>query len=288
MYTHDTAMAMTEPVMPSTGAAVSDTPQPLAALIQAMAGTPGIIAMVNEQAASDQAAQNRCHGMLHSLNSGRASGMSANMATNMEMPAYVRMAPTPAMPSSTRYGLFVPTLPMMARAMDFAAPDLSMYSPRMAAPMKMSRFFCTNPASPVTYDDSPPTMAAAMSMPLVSAMMMAVTMDVTSTFHPFMAAMTKNTSPTTMPATPIHSIAFPFRWFFVPPTPGALARALPELSYAMSLRVARMNSTTVPCFMRSSSRRTVPSSKEERSSGLSKSVPRSPRWRLSAMASSAS
>ncbi len=129
--------------------------------------------------------------------------------------------------------------------------------------MKMSRFFCTNPASPVTYDDSPPTMATAMSMPLVSAMMMAVTMDVTSTFHPFMAAMTKNTSPTTMPATPIHSIAFPFRWFFVPPTPGALARVLPELSYAMSFLVARMNSTAVPCFMRSSSRRTVPSSKED-------------------------
>ena len=181
-----------------------------------------------------------------------------------------------------------PTFPMTAFAMALAAPDLSMNSPMMAPPMKMSRFFCTKPASPVTYDDSPPTMAAAISMPLVSAMMTAVTRDVMSTFHPFMAAMTKNTSPTTMPATPIHSIAFPFRWFFVPPTPGALARALPELSYAISFLVARMNSTTVPCFMRSSSRRTVPSSKETRSSAPSKSMPKSPRWRLSAMASSAS
>ena len=78
---------MIEPTMPSTGAAVIDTPQPFAALIHATAGTPGIIAIVNEHAPSDHAAQNRCHGMLHSLNIGRASGMSANMATNIEMPA---------------------------------------------------------------------------------------------------------------------------------------------------------------------------------------------------------
>ena len=82
-----TTMAMMEPTMPMMGAAVRDTPQPLAALIQATAGTPGIMAMVNEQAASDHAAQNRCHGMLHSRNIGRASGMRANMATNIEMPA---------------------------------------------------------------------------------------------------------------------------------------------------------------------------------------------------------
>ena len=82
-----TTMAMMEPTMPMMGAAVKDTPQPLAALIQATAGTPGIMAIVNEQAAKDQAAQNRCHGMLHSRNIGRASGMRANMATNIEMPA---------------------------------------------------------------------------------------------------------------------------------------------------------------------------------------------------------
>ena len=78
---------MTEPTMPSTGAAVMETPQPLAALIHAMAGTPGIMAIVNEQAARDHAAQNRCQGMLHSLKIGRASGMRANIATNIEMPA---------------------------------------------------------------------------------------------------------------------------------------------------------------------------------------------------------
>ena len=78
---------MMEPTMPMMGAAVIDTPQPFAALIQATAGTPGIIAIVNEQAPSVHAAQNRCHGMLHSLNMGRASGISANMATNIEMPA---------------------------------------------------------------------------------------------------------------------------------------------------------------------------------------------------------
>ena len=60
------------------------------------------------------------------------------------------MAPMAAMPSSTKYGLFVPTLPIMAFAMDFAAPDLSMNSPMMAPPMKISRFFCTKPAKPVT------------------------------------------------------------------------------------------------------------------------------------------
>ena len=80
-------MAKMVPTMPSTGAAVSETPQPFAALIQATAGTPGIIAMVNEQAASDHAAAKRCQGMLHSLNMGRASGMSANIATNIDMPA---------------------------------------------------------------------------------------------------------------------------------------------------------------------------------------------------------
>ena len=68
-----------------------------------------------------------------------------------------------------------------------------------------------NPARPVTYEVSVPTMAFMMSMPLVSAMTMAVTMDVMSTFHPFMAATTKNTSPTTMPMTPIHSMCFPFK-----------------------------------------------------------------------------
>ena len=149
--------------------------------------------------------------MLHSRNSGRASGMSANMATNIEMPAYVRMAPTAAMPRSTRYGLLLPTLFMTAWAMALAAPDLSMNSPMMAPPMKMSRLPRMNPARPVTYEVSVPTMAFMMSMPLVSAMTMAVTMDVMSTFHPFMAATTKNTSPTTMPMTPIHSMCFPFQ-----------------------------------------------------------------------------
>ena len=80
-------MAMIEPTMPMMGAAVMETPQPLAALIHATAGTPGIMAMVNEHAPRVHAAQNRCHGILHSLNIGRASGMSANMATNIEMPA---------------------------------------------------------------------------------------------------------------------------------------------------------------------------------------------------------
>ena len=73
--------------MPRMGAAVMETPQPLAALIHATAGTPGIMAMVKEQAPSDHAAQNRCHGVLDSLNSGRANGISANIATNMETPA---------------------------------------------------------------------------------------------------------------------------------------------------------------------------------------------------------
>ena len=52
-------------------------------------------------------------------------------------------------------------------------------------------------------------MDSMMSMPLVSAMTMAVTMDVMSTFQPFMAAMTKKTRPAMMPITPINSIDFP-------------------------------------------------------------------------------
>ena len=82
-----TAIAMMELTIPMMGAAVSETPQPLAALIHAIAGTPGIIAMVNEQVPSVHAAQNSGQGMSHSRNIGRASGMSANMATNIEMPA---------------------------------------------------------------------------------------------------------------------------------------------------------------------------------------------------------
>lgn len=46
-----TAIAMMEPTIPMMGAAVSETPQPLAALIHAIAGTPGIIAMVNRAGA---------------------------------------------------------------------------------------------------------------------------------------------------------------------------------------------------------------------------------------------
>lgn len=82
-----TVIAMMEPTIPMMGAAVSETPQPLAALIHAIAGTPGIIAMVNEQVPSVHAAQNSGQGMSHSRNIGRASGMSANMATNIEIPA---------------------------------------------------------------------------------------------------------------------------------------------------------------------------------------------------------
>jgi hypothetical protein len=46
-----------------------------------------------------------------------------------------------------------------------------------------------------------------MSMPFVSAMMIAVTMDEISTFQPLIEAMMKSTRATMMPITPTHSIA---------------------------------------------------------------------------------
>lgn len=204
------------------------------------------------------------------------------------------------MPRSTIYGLLVPTLFMMACAMDFAAPDLSMNSPMMAPPMKMIKLPLKNPAKPVTYDVSVPTMELMMSMPLVSAITMAVTIEVISTFQPLMAATTKNTRPTTMPMTPIHSITYPPKTFSSHKAFRRLSRCpalVPEAGaragrwkgfYAMSLRVARISSALLACFMTSSSRRIVPSSKVVRSSSLSNIVPRSPRCWLSLMASSTS
>ncbi len=53
------------------------------------------------------------------------------------------------MPSSTKYGLFVPSLAMMAWAMALAAPDLSMNSPMMAPPMKIIKLPRMKPAKPV-------------------------------------------------------------------------------------------------------------------------------------------
>ena len=145
-----------------------------------------------------------------------------------------------------------------------------------------------------------PTIEFMISMPLVRAMMMAVTMDVIRTFHPFMAAITKNTRPTTMPMTPIHSMVSSFDVCYMlsaellkegesahsPPLVIPKDRPLQQLSrfvrtdrtdQAISLRVARMSATLSSCFMRNPSRRMVPSSKDVRSSGPSNMVPRSPR-----------
>ena len=95
---------------------------------------------------------------------------------------------------------------MIACAIERAAPDLSISSPKIAPPKKMKMFFWTKLARPVTYEFSVPTIALAMFILFVKAMMMAVTIEVTRTFHPFIAATTKNTRPTMMPSTPTISM----------------------------------------------------------------------------------